>query len=158
MKIPQALALYTHKPIFPGHCLIIPKRHAPRFEKLTDEETLQVSRVIKRVDQAVIKVFGTSSYLLLQKNGTEAGQTVLHIHFHYIPRKSKDNSSLKFISRMHIANLQKPVSASETHTAVHKMKVAPWQRVTSIPLNNFIAFLLVFLDPSDIERSEIQLY
>jgi hypothetical protein len=32
------LALYTHKPILPGHCLIIPKRHVERFEMLSEQE------------------------------------------------------------------------------------------------------------------------
>ncbi len=36
------LALYTHKPIMPGHCLIIPQRHVKRFEDLSDEEMTRV--------------------------------------------------------------------------------------------------------------------
>src|ERR1700737_1272003 len=62
------LALYTHKPILPGHCLIIPKRHVERFEMLTDEEITHMGRIIKKVNQAAVQVFKTSSYLLLQKN------------------------------------------------------------------------------------------
>jgi diadenosine tetraphosphate (Ap4A) HIT family hydrolase len=42
------IALYTHKPVMPGHCLIIPKRHVERFEMLSDEESLQIFRVIKK--------------------------------------------------------------------------------------------------------------
>ncbi len=81
------VALYSHKPVVPGHCLIIPKRHAERFEQLTDEENASISRVIKKVDQAAIKIFNRASYLLMQKNGVEAGQTVPHVHFHYFPRR-----------------------------------------------------------------------
>lgn len=77
------LALYSHKPIYPGHCLIIPKRHVERFEMLSEEEITEIGRVIKKVNQAVEKVFQTSSYLLLQKNGREVGQTP-HVHVHYI--------------------------------------------------------------------------
>src|SRR5690349_17595131 len=51
------LALYTHKPILPGHCLVIPKRHVERFEMLTDAEMMQIGRIIKKVDQAAMKVF-----------------------------------------------------------------------------------------------------
>lgn len=60
-------ALYTHKPVLPGHCLIIPKRHVERFEMLTDAEITQIGRAIKKVNQVVMEVFETSSYLLLQK-------------------------------------------------------------------------------------------
>ncbi|MDR2539134.1 MAG: HIT family protein [Chlamydiales bacterium] len=118
------LALYTHKPIFPGHCLIIPRRHVERFEGLSKEEESQMSELIKKVNRAVMNVFGTSAYLLLQKNGHEVGQTVPHVHFHYIPRKAGDRSSLKFILKMYLANLRGPISSMEMHEVVEKMKQA----------------------------------
>src|SRR5580704_15955828 len=49
------LALYTHRPIFPGHCLVIPKRHVPRFERLTDAESARICQIIQRVTTAVVK-------------------------------------------------------------------------------------------------------
>lgn len=117
------LALYTHKPIVPGHCLVIPKRHVSRFELLTEDEITQIGRVIKKVDQAVIKVFGTSSYLLLQKNGIEVGQSVPHVHVHYIPKKAGDYSILRFLIKMYIANAKGPISADEMKETVDKLKI-----------------------------------
>lgn len=116
------LALYTHKPILPGHCLVISKRHVERFELLTDEEITQIGRVIKKVDRAVTKVFGTSSYLLLQKNGLEVGQSVPHVHVHYIPRKEGDSSTLGFLVKMYVANAKGPISAEEMQEAVERLK------------------------------------
>lgn len=118
------LALYTHKPILPGHCLIIPKKHIERFENLSDAEALQVTQVIKKVNRAVEKVFGTSSYLLLQKNGYEVGQTVPHIHFHYIPRKAGDDSVLKFLFLMYWKNMQKPMPYKEMQGAIENLREA----------------------------------
>jgi histidine triad (HIT) family protein len=118
------LALYTHKPVLPGHCLVIPKRHVERFEQLTDEEITQMGRVIKKVNEAVVKVFDTSAYLLMQKNGPEVGQTVPHVHFHYIPRKAGDNSSLKFLVQMYIATAKRPISSEEMQEIVGKLKEA----------------------------------
>lgn len=117
-------ALITHKPVFPGHCLIIPKRHVERFESLTDAEITQIGKVIKKVNLAVEKVYGTSSYLILQKNGREVGQSVPHVHFHYIPRKEGDDSGLKFVLRMFIANAKKPISQKENNETVEKLKKA----------------------------------
>jgi histidine triad (HIT) family protein len=116
------LALYTHKPILPGHCLVLPKRHVERFELLTDEEITQIGRVIKKVDQAVTKVFGTSSYLLLQKNGIEVGQSVPHVHVHYIPRKEGDSSTFGFLVKMYIANAKGPISSDEMQEIIEKLK------------------------------------
>jgi diadenosine tetraphosphate (Ap4A) HIT family hydrolase len=118
------IALLTHKPILEGHCLIIPKRHVERFEMLSDAEIAQIGRVIKKVNQAAMKVFGTSSYLLHQKNGVEVGQTVPHVHFHYIPRLAGEDSSITFIAKMVIANLKKPLQSSEMQELVVKMKEA----------------------------------
>lgn len=118
------LALYTHKPIFAGHCLIIPKRHVERFEDLSSSEASQITQVIKKVHHAVQTTFETSPYLLLQKNGREVGQTVPHVHFHYIPRKIGDTSILKLIFKMYLVNGQKPISPSEMQEICTKLKAS----------------------------------
>lgn len=116
------VALYTHKPVLPGHCLVLPKRHVERFEALTDEELTRMGQVIKKVDQAVANVFGTSAYLLLQKNGLEVGQTVPHVHVHYIPRKTGDHSTFSFLINMYLADLKGPISLDEMQETVEKLK------------------------------------
>ncbi len=118
------MALYTHKPILPGHCLIIPKRHAERFELLTDEEIMQTGSVIKKVNRVALNLFHTPSYLILQKNGIEAGQTVPHVHFHYIPRQKGDDSVLKFFAKMYIANAQPPLSTIKMQEITAEMNRA----------------------------------
>jgi len=118
------LALYTHKPIFPGHCLVIPKRHVERFEGLTDEEITEMGRALKKVNSAVRQVFGTSPYILLQKNGREVGQTVPHVHIHYIPRKAGDSSALWFVIKLFVRNAMKPISPEETRENVEKLQAA----------------------------------
>lgn len=120
----KILALYTHRPLFPGHCLVIPKRHIERFEKLTDEEALEMTQVLKKVHTAAAAVFDIGPYLLWQKNGQEVGQSVPHIHFHYIPRKIGDDSMLKFIYRMFMANHDKALQPDEMRAIVTKMRAA----------------------------------
>jgi diadenosine tetraphosphate (Ap4A) HIT family hydrolase len=119
-----AVALYCYKPIYPGHCLIIPKKHKPRFETLSDEEFFHISSAIKKVHAAVSKVFHTESYLLMQKNGKEAGQSVFHVHFHYIPKKIGDQSFVKFLAKMIIADKSAPLSPLELKENVEKIKTA----------------------------------
>lgn len=118
------LALYTHKPVLPPHFLVIPKRHVNRFEMLSDDEISQMGKIIKKVHKAASSVFGTSSYLLLQKNGSEVGQTVPHVHFHYIAREEGDDSALKFFYKMYSAAFWPPISKEQTRDVVEKMKSA----------------------------------
>lgn len=106
----HAIALYNYKPVFPGHCLIIPRRHVRRFEELTDEEILHIAQVIRKVNRAVQKVYGTRSYYLLQKNGTEASQSVPHVHFHYVPQKAETSRSLTIWFRNMMAHLEPPLT------------------------------------------------
>jgi len=118
------VAMYTHKPILPGHCLIIPKRHVVRFEELTDAEMLSIGQTIKLVNNAVSTVFDTSAYLLLQKNGAEVGQTVPHVHVHYIPRKAGDTSTFSLLLNFTLTPFKKPLAEAKMQEIVDKLKLA----------------------------------
>lgn len=118
------LALYDHKPIFPGHSLIIPKRHVERFEQLTEEEITQIGRAIKKTNSLISKVFDTSAYLIAEKNGREVGQSVPHIHFHYIPRKSGDDSILYFLWSSCLAHFKKQISPTDMKEITDFLKSA----------------------------------
>ncbi len=80
-----AFGILTYKPAVSGHVLIIPERHVERFEDLTSEELEAIGDAIQKVDAVARKKFGHSDYLLIQKNGKGAGQSVPHVHFHYVP-------------------------------------------------------------------------
>lgn len=102
-----ALGILTHKPAVPGHVLIIPKRHVERFEELTGAEMALIQETIKKVDVAVRKLHGNKGYLLIQKNGRDAGQSVPHVHFHYLPAD-------RFLAlRYFISPWLKPLSGDE---------------------------------------------
>lgn len=118
------MVLYTHKPCTAGHSLIIPKRHVERFDELTDEEMLQIKSSIHRIHEASSKVFKTSSYLLLQKNGYQVGQSVPHVHFHYIPRKLDATFVLPFVFQFHWSGLKKPLSKEAMQPIIKALQEA----------------------------------
>jgi histidine triad (HIT) family protein len=76
--------------VFPqakGHTLVIPKRSSAR--NLLDEEPAVLANVIlgvQRVTRAVRAALNPDGIVVTQFNGTAAGQTVFHLHFHIIPR------------------------------------------------------------------------
>ena len=104
-----ALVLYTHKPIVESHLLILPKRHVQRFEDLSAEENKEMFLLVQQVNEAAKKAFGTAAYFILQKNGEEVGQTVPHVHFHYVGRKKGDKSTLAMIWKMAYNMLRPPI-------------------------------------------------
>lgn len=105
------VAMLTYKPIVEGHVLVIPKRHVERFEDLSPNEIQHIHKVISRVHNVSQKKLNSSSYLLVQKNGKEVRQTVPHLHFHYIPRRTNE-STLALFGKFLIEPLQRPVDMS----------------------------------------------
>lgn len=81
----HAWVLYCLTPATEGNLLLIPKRHITRFEELNTEEASDLFQLIKKSQDVFKSHYGLSDYLLLQKNGKNAGQSVDHIHIHTIP-------------------------------------------------------------------------
>jgi len=54
------------------------------------------------------KIIDINSYLILQKNGKAVGQTVSHLHFHYIPNK-KNGSNFGFLFHFVVYPLKKKI-------------------------------------------------
>lgn len=82
----DVLAFMDVMPQSPGHCLVIPKRHAANIFEATADETATVIRATRRLALAVNAGLKPDGMGIYQFNGSEAGQTVFHIHFHIIPR------------------------------------------------------------------------
>ncbi len=115
--------LYDHKPVFPGHCLIIPNRHVERYEDLTAEERARIAEITLKVDRVVRRVFKTSAYLLTQKNGKEVGQAVPHVHMHYIPRKAGEDSMVSLCFNLFTASLFSAISDEQMQDVVAKLRM-----------------------------------
>ena len=80
------IAIMDINPLAEGHCLVIPKEPAETLAELSDDAAAAVGRVLPRIVRAVQKVTGAGACNVLQNNGAEAGQEVMHVHFHVIPK------------------------------------------------------------------------
>lgn len=103
----QVMGFVPYKQIVEGHVLIVVKRHVERLEDLTDQEVQSVGRLIRKVHDGEKKMFHENDYLILEKNGCTAGQTVPHVHFHYLPRCPKIGH-LQLMLRSFWANVTRP--------------------------------------------------
>lgn len=84
----HAFAIRDVFAVSPGHSLIIPKRHVGSFfETTTDEkrDLLALLDVIKSGDKSY-----PDGYNIGINDGIAAGQTIMHLHIHLIPRYHGD--------------------------------------------------------------------
>lgn len=87
---PGARALLNLKPILPGHCLIVPARHVERLLDLGEGETAALAGFARNVSALLLDTFGATGIDWTLQDGVEAGQTVMHLHLHLIPRYAGD--------------------------------------------------------------------
>ena len=82
----HVLAFLDIGPLSAGHTLVIPKERKAQLHLLSDEAAAAVGRVLPRLCRAVMRATGATAYNILQNNGSEAHQVVMHVHSHIIPK------------------------------------------------------------------------
>jgi len=86
-----AYASYDTYPVSKYHCLVIPKRHIKDYFELTNEELIACNDLIKLVKDEIINKDQTVSGFNIGTNaGKVSGQSIIHCHFHLIPRRKGD--------------------------------------------------------------------
>ena len=86
----HCLAFLDIAPLAPGHTLVIPKRHAGTLADIALESLLGLVAELPRLTRAIQAATGAPGVNVLQNNGAPAGQVVMHVHFHLIPRWEGD--------------------------------------------------------------------
>ena len=86
-----AYASYDSYPVSEHHCLIIPKRHIKDYFDLSNDELIACNDLIKIIKKEItnrdplVKGFNLGTNI-----GIVSGQSILHCHFHLIPRREGD--------------------------------------------------------------------
>jgi len=73
-----------------GHSLIIVNRYVENFCELTQEEMACLMNLLRTVKQRLDKSVMPTGYNVGVNVGAVAGQTVMHVHIHLIPRYPDD--------------------------------------------------------------------
>jgi bis(5'-adenosyl)-triphosphatase len=84
------LCFSNHKPVLPGHSLIIPKRHVETILDMNDEELHELAPLMKKLAAILMKAYGCSGVDIALQDGAAAGASVAHLHWHVVPRKAGD--------------------------------------------------------------------
>ncbi len=79
-----------------GHALILPKDHYANLMELDEETASSVLPLAGKISRAMMKSLDCDGLNLVQNNGEEAGQTVMHFHLHMIPRYKGGNEVIEW--------------------------------------------------------------
>ena len=74
-------------PKAPTHYLIIPKKHLSDIAQLTDADQ-QFGWNIFKIARDIAQEKNLSGFNLISNNGKSAGQSVFHLHFHFMAGKN----------------------------------------------------------------------
>ncbi len=83
-------ARWDYYPVGKGHLLIVPFRHLADFFELTDDEQNASLELLRLAKAKLDADFCPSGYNVGVNVGESAGQTVMHVHVHLIPRYQGD--------------------------------------------------------------------
>ena len=85
-----AFAVYDVFPVSKGHMLIIPKKHINNYFEADEDTKKQLWKLVDECKEMADKKYAPQGYNIGINCGETAGQTVMHLHIHLIPRYSGD--------------------------------------------------------------------
>lgn len=90
MSNDHAVAIRDSFPVSKGHTLIIPKRHIASLFEATVEEQAALLALLGLARQQLQDDLKPDGFNIGINDGVTAGQTVMHLHIHLIPRYAGD--------------------------------------------------------------------
>lgn len=84
----QFVAFLDHRPLFPGHVLLIPRGHVATLLDLPDSLLEPLMRWTRALTQAVEEAMGAEGAFVAINH--KVSQSVPHLHVHLVPRRRGD--------------------------------------------------------------------
>lgn len=84
----KLIAILDKRPLFPGHCLLIPKQHVYTLYDLPETLINPLFRHTQIIGKAVeIAMQAEGSFIAMNNR---VSQSVAHLHIHIVPRNKQD--------------------------------------------------------------------
>jgi histidine triad (HIT) family protein len=96
------LAFLDHRPLFHGHCLLVPKTHFETLSDLPADLVLPLFNNVQLLVRAVERALDAEGSFVAMNN--RVSQSVPHLHVHIVPRRRKDGLKGFFWPRTKYAN------------------------------------------------------
>jgi len=84
----ETLAFLDHRPLFPGHCLLIPRVHVETLVDVPAPLLAKLSSNARSLAIAMEKALGAQGAFVAINN--RVSQSVPHVHVHVVPRTKGD--------------------------------------------------------------------
>ena len=84
----SVVAFLDRRPLFPGHVLVVPRRHAETLTDLSADEVGPCFAAVQRIAGAVERGMAAQGSFVAANN--RVSQSVPHFHVHVVPRNRKD--------------------------------------------------------------------
>jgi histidine triad (HIT) family protein len=84
----DCLGFLDQRPLFPGHCLLVPKKHVETLIDLPDELVSSLFSSAKLLTTAVQNACRAEGSFVAINN--KVSQSVPHLHVHIVPRRKGD--------------------------------------------------------------------
>jgi histidine triad (HIT) family protein len=116
------LTFLDNRPVFPGHCLVVPKTHYETLSHLPVELIEPLFSTAKLIASAMPSGLGAEGTFVAVNN--RVSQSVPHLHVHVVPRRFKDGLRGFFWPRRPYADesearrVQEALIAAVSQTAV----------------------------------------
>lgn len=84
----QSIAFLDHRPLFPGHTLLVPREHAETLGDLARPLVgpfFETAQLLSRAVESALEAEGTFVAM-----NNRVSQSVPHLHVHIVPRRRKD--------------------------------------------------------------------
>jgi histidine triad (HIT) family protein len=82
------LAFLDYRPLFPGHCLLVPRDHIETLGDLPEELLTPFFCNVQLLARAVERALNAEGTFVAMNN--RVSQSVPHLHVHIVPRRRKD--------------------------------------------------------------------
>jgi diadenosine tetraphosphate (Ap4A) HIT family hydrolase len=77
-------------PVNPGHLLIISKRHISSIFQVNIIEMIELCKVLYHAKNLIVNNYKPDGMNIGINDGVAAGQSIMHLHIHIIPRYNGD--------------------------------------------------------------------
>lgn len=83
----DVIVIQDRAPKAPVHNLIIPKKHIENIKSLDENDAHIAAKMLLMAKELSARLSGSGAFRLIINNGADAGQSVFHLHYHFLSGK-----------------------------------------------------------------------